>query len=137
MFMKHYAPNRCEPSIEALNIGGGGHGLGDQGTIKHRSEVFVKIQKKNGGGGVRKGGQGGCERRIEVFVKIQKKKYFFSGGGGDRVGSWGWSSWEGGGVRVDVNREVKFLKIQKKIVMGVLRWANKPPSSLLPSFARR
>ena len=24
MFMKHYAPNRCEPSIEALNFGGGG-----------------------------------------------------------------------------------------------------------------
>ena len=23
MFMKHYAPNRCEPSIEALNFGGG------------------------------------------------------------------------------------------------------------------
>ena len=26
MFMKHYAPNRCEPSIEALNFGGGGGG---------------------------------------------------------------------------------------------------------------
>ena len=23
MLMKHYAPNRCEPSIEALNLGGG------------------------------------------------------------------------------------------------------------------
>ena len=23
MFMKHYAPNRCEPSIEALRGGGG------------------------------------------------------------------------------------------------------------------
>ena len=26
MFMKHYAPNRCESSIEALNFGGGGGG---------------------------------------------------------------------------------------------------------------
>ena len=24
MFMKHNAPNRCGPSIEALNFGGGG-----------------------------------------------------------------------------------------------------------------
>ena len=47
------------------------------------------------------GGQSGCERRIEVFVKIQKKKFFFWGGGG----RWG----VGGGVRVDVNEELKFL----------------------------
>ena len=55
------------------------------------------------GGGVGiGGGQGGCERRIEVFVKIQKKKIFFfwGGGRGGRVG--------GGGVRVDVNEELKF-----------------------------
>ena len=44
-----------------------------------------------GGGGV----QGGCERRIENFVKIKKKNR-----GGGRVG---------GGVRVDVNEELKFL----------------------------
>ena len=50
------------------------------------------------GGG---GGQGGCERRIEVFVKIQKKKMGVGGSGGDRVG--------GGGVRMDVNEELKFL----------------------------
>ena len=43
------------------------------------------------------GGQGGCERRIEVFVKIQKKKNL--GGGVGLVG----------GVRVDVNEELKFL----------------------------
>ena len=49
------------------------------------------------------GGQRGCERRIEVFVKIQKKKFFFGGG----VGSVGGSGW--GGVRVDVNEELKFL----------------------------
>ena len=47
MFMKHNAPYRCEPSIEALNFGGGGE---DQGRCERRSEVFVKIQKKNGGG---------------------------------------------------------------------------------------
>ena len=46
------------------------------------------------GGG---GGQGGCERNIEVVVKIQKKKW---GGPGGRVG---------GGVRLDVNEELKFL----------------------------
>ena len=70
---------------------------------------FCENSKKNfffwGGGsggsvvGVGLGGQGGCERRIEVFVKIQKKK---NGGGGGR---WG----VGGGVRVDVNEELKFL----------------------------
>ena len=44
-------------------------------------------------------GQGGCERRIQVFVKIHKK---MGGGVGGRVGL-------GGGVRVDVNEELKFL----------------------------
>ena len=70
------------------------------------------------------GGQGRCERRSEAFVKIKKKYYFFfgGGGGGRRV----WSGRGGvrvevrvgeergglvslGGIRVDVNREVKFL----------------------------
>ena len=51
--MKHYAPNKCEPSIEALNFGGGG-----------------------------RGNQGRCERRSEFSVKFQKKKIFFVGGGG-------------------------------------------------------
>ena len=63
------------------------------------------------------GGQGGCERRIEVFVKIQKKKFFFGGGGGVRSGGGGGGGGEGGsvggvglgGVRVDVNEELKFL----------------------------
>ena len=41
-------------------------------------------------------GQGRCEQGSEVFVKINKKK---CGGGGGRVG----------GVRVDVNEELKFL----------------------------
>ena len=53
-----------------------------------------------GGGGVGVGGQSGCERRIEVFVKIPKKKKFSGGGGGGGVR---------GGVRVDVNEELKFL----------------------------
>ena len=57
------------------------------------------------GVGVGLGGQSGCELRIEVFVKIQKKKnffffFFFGGGGGGGVG---------GGVRVDVKEELKFL----------------------------
>ena len=48
-----------------------------------------------GGSGWGGGGVGGrCKRRCEVFVKIQKKM-----GGGCRVG----------GVRVDVNEELKFL----------------------------
>ena len=91
-------------------MGGGG----GQGGCERRIEVFVKIQKKKkfgggrvGGGG---GGQGGCERRIEVFVKIEKKKFFFFWGG-----SGGWGEGRvvcvcgGGGVRVDVNEELKFL----------------------------
>ena len=58
-----------------------------------------------GGGGSGWGGwgQGGCELRSEAFVNIQKKN--FGGGGGVRVG-WGGRV---GGVRVDVNGEVKLL----------------------------
>ena len=68
----------------------------------------------SGGGSGLGGGQDGCEQRSEAFVKIRKNIYtyffyfflfFFFGGGG--VGSWG--SDQGGGVRVDVNGEVKFL----------------------------
>ena len=77
-----------------------------QGGCERRIEVFVKIQKKKilgggGGDGVGWGGEGGCERRIEVFEKIKKKK--FRGGGGVR-GVFGL-----GGVRVDVNEELKLL----------------------------
>ena len=43
------------------------------------------------------GSQGGCAQRIEVFVKIKKKIGWVGLGGG------------GGGVRVDVNEELKFL----------------------------
>ena len=55
------------------------------------------------------GGQGGCEQRIEVFVKIKKK---LGGGGGEGLG-WG------GGFRVDVIDELKFLgKFTKKKIWG-------------------
>ena len=49
-----------------------------------------------------RGDQGRCERRSEVFVKIKKKKKIFFFFWGRGVGS-------GGGVMVDVNKEVKFL----------------------------
>ena len=93
-------------------VGGEGEGSsgwgGGQGGCERRTEVFVKIKKKNwgGGGGVRGvglGGQDGCERRIEVFVKIKKKSCFFLFFLGGGVGGSGW------GVRVDVNEELKIL----------------------------
>ena len=43
MFMKHYAPNRCEPNIESLNFGGSGFG-GVRADIEKGS--FWEIQKK-------------------------------------------------------------------------------------------
>ena len=58
---------------------------------------------RGGGGG---GGQGGCDRRIEVFGKIHKKKI---GGGGGPGGGGGGRVGLGGGVRVDVKEELKFL----------------------------
>ena len=74
---------------------------------------FVKIPKKQtfflwggdwvGGLGRVEGGQAGCERRIQVFVKIQKKN---CGGGVSGVLGLGGRV---GGVRVDVNKELKFL----------------------------
>ena len=70
----------------------------------------MKIQKKNGGGVVEGsggrvglGGQGGCERRMEVFGKIHKKNRGWVGMGGQVGGR------VGGGVRLDVNEELKFL----------------------------
>ena len=43
-------------------------------------------------------------------MKIQKKNYFFWGGSGGGVGgSVGGVGLGGGGVRVDVNEELKFL----------------------------
>ena len=60
-----------------------------------------------------KGGQGRCERRSEVFVKIKKKTVFFfwgGGGGRGRVSGGSGGRVRGGGVRVDVNVEVKFYE---------------------------
>ena len=78
--------------------------------VNEELKFFGNFKKKKflggvgvGGGGGRVGGGGsqdGCERRIEVFVKIQKKNWGWSGGLGRRgVGL--------GGVRVDVNEELK------------------------------
>ena len=61
------------------------------------------------------GGQGGCERRIEVFAKIQNNFFFFFFGGG---GGGGGSGSGLGGVRVDVNEELKFLRKFKKKIWG-------------------
>ena len=80
----------------------------------------MKIQKKNWGGGRggRGRGQGGCEQRIEVFVKIQKKNW----GGGGGVGGGG----VGGGVRVDVNKELKFCEnSKKKFFWGGDQWGGR------------
>ena len=90
MFMKHYAPNRCEPSIEALNFS-----RGDQGRCEHKNS--------GGGGGVGSGGggsgwgergQGRSEQRSEVFLNIFS---FFgvggSGGGSGFGGGGGGSGW--------------------------------------------
>ena len=115
--MKHYAPNRClYIKVAKLRTGVG------SAEMSHLQNCSLKIYLKRalgGGGGGRVGGGGGegqdgCERRIKVFVKIKKIYFFFEGGG---VGS-GW----GGrvrGVRVYVNREVKFLrKLKKKKLWG-------------------
>ena len=61
------------------------------------------------GGGVWGRGQGRCERRIEVFVKIQKKIFFGGGGSGGGGGRGSVGGVGLGGVRVDVNEELKFL----------------------------
>ena len=96
MFMKQYAPNRCEPSIEVRSGGGGGHGAYSQ-----RISVIAKMLKKSrvGRGG---GCQGGYEQRIEVIVKIAQKKVEGSN--------------PGVGVRVDANDENAKKKKKKKLV---------------------
>ena len=95
--------------------GGGGVFVKIQSGCERRIEVFVKIKKKKknfffwGGGGVRLGvggsgwgGLGGGVRdvneELKFLGKFKKKKNFFLGGGGS-----------GGGVRMDVNQELKVL----------------------------
>ena len=75
--------------------------------VNKELKFFVKIQKRNWGGGggrgeggVGLGGQGGCDRRI-FWENSQKKLGGSVWGVGVRGG--------GGGVRVDVNEELKFL----------------------------
>ena len=97
--------------------GGGGQGGCERVDVNEEFKFLRKFTQKIGGGGGGRvgrgvrvlggGGQGRCERKIEVFVKIHKKKL----GGGSGVGSG--SGWGGGGrvggVRVDVNEELKCL----------------------------
>ena len=88
--------------------GGGGGGWGGvRVDVNEELKFLWKFKNKNkklgGGGGVwvmLGGRQVGCDRRIEVFGKIDQKKNLGGGGGGGRVG---------GGIRVDVNKELKFL----------------------------
>ena len=117
----------CEQRIEVfvkiqIKIGGGAVGRGQVwgvrvDVIKELKFLgkFTKIKILWGEGGLGRvdgggGCQGGCERRIEVFVKIQKKNWGGGGGGGGveggGLGGGGESGW---GVRVDVNKELKFL----------------------------
>ena len=69
MFMKHFAPNRCEPSIQALNFGG----RGDQGICERRSYIFFLFFFYFfflGGGRVRGGGGGGVRVDVNGEVKF-------------------------------------------------------------------
>ena len=80
-------------------------------------ELKVLVLKKIGGGGGGVGWrgvvQGEFERRFEVFCENAQKKSGGVGvwvGGGSGCGVWmdKWVSSQRGGVRVDVDEEVKF-----------------------------
>ena len=91
MLMKHHAPNRClYIKVAKLRTGVG------SAEMSHLQNCSLKIYLKRAlGGPVGMGGQDECDEELKFFVKIQKK-----------IGGVGGSGW---GVRVDVNREVKFL----------------------------
>ena len=98
MFMKHYAPNRCEPSIEALNF----RERGDQGRLNiylfsFFFSFFFFFFWGGGGGEVR--------MNVNEELKFLKKnqEFFF-------LFFFFFFFFWGGGVRVDVNREVKFCE---------------------------
>ena len=87
MFMKHYAPNRCDPSIEASIVGGRGEVRADVNEEVFFVKIsFIYLFFGGRGGGGRGGGQGRCERRSEIVLKIQKKN---GGGGGSGRGGGG------------------------------------------------
>ena len=77
MFMKHYAPNRCEPRNEVIMKMGvqWGWGVGFSfGRVRVDVNVneglkYCENSKTKWGRG---SWQGGCERRIKVFVTMQK-----------------------------------------------------------------
>ena len=80
---------------------------GGQSGCQRRIEVFGKIKKKSGRGkglvglgGSSRGGREDVNEELKFFVKIKNNR-----GGGS---NWEW------GVRVEVNEELNFLKIQKK-----------------------
>ena len=84
--------------VARFGVGGSGWGGGVKlggDRVDVNGEVFFRGGSGQGGGGRVGGCQGGWERRIEALLKIPKKNW---GGGG-----------VGFGVRVDVNRELKFL----------------------------
>ena len=113
MFMKQYAPNRCEPSVEVSVRKGVGHGAYNQrikviakmlkkkvgwageGVVRvvmnKELKLLLKLQKKVVGGPVqsRDGGQSGCERRKCKKKEEEKKLWMGSslreGGGGGRI----------------------------------------------------
>ena len=90
-------------------VRGGRVGGGQGGSERRICEKFKKNLFFLGGGvgvGLGRKGQGGCDRRIEVFGKIHKKKIR---GGGVGRGQVGGGVGLVGGVRVDVNEELKFL----------------------------
>ena len=75
-------------------------------------KIFTFFFGGGGGGsgqwGVGLGGQGRCEQRSEVFVKNKKKCGGVQVGGFGRGGGGGVGGVDGG-VRVDVNEELKFF----------------------------